>query len=106
MLQAYARGTGKVEDSDMIRKQTKIINKTGLHARPASDFVLLAKTFESKITIRNMEENSEAVNAKSIMRLLAEGIGQGAAVEITAEGVDEAKAVKDLAALIERGFGE
>ena len=66
----------------MITKQTTIINKTGLHARPASDLVLMAKQFESKVTIRN----GEAVNAKSIICLLAEGMGQGTKVEIVTEG--------------------
>ncbi len=90
----------------MVTKQTSIINKTGLHARPASDFVLKAKGFESKITIRNLDENGEAVNAKSIVRLLAEGMGQGTRVEIAAEGPDEQQAVEALVALIETGFGE
>ena len=35
----------------MTKKQVEIVNKTGLHARPASDFVLEAKKYESKITI-------------------------------------------------------
>ncbi len=90
----------------MTTKQTRIMNRTGLHARPASDFVLMAKKFESKITIKNMDENGEAVNAKSIVRLLAEGIGQGAKIEIAADGPDEQVAVQELTALIETGFGE
>lgn len=90
----------------MLKKETRIINKTGLHARPASDFVLLAKSFESKVMIRNVDHNSDPVNAKSIVRLLAEGIGQGTKIEITAEGTDETKAVKELVELIESGFGE
>ncbi|GEM_PF-82556 len=90
----------------MISKQATIINKTGLHARPASDFVLKAKKFESKITIRNIDGNSEAVNAKSIIRLLAEGMGQGTKIEIVTEGPDEQQAADELVTLIESGFGE
>ncbi len=88
----------------MTKRETKIINKTGLHARPASDFVLAAKKFESKITI--CREGGEPVNAKSMMRLLAEGIGQGTTLEIAADGVDETEAIDALVALIESGFGE
>lgn len=88
----------------MIKRETKIINKTGLHARPASDFVLAAKKFESRITI--CKEGGEPVNAKSMMRLLAECIGQGVKVEIAADGVDETEAVDTLVALVESGFGE
>ena len=48
-----------------------IINPTGLHARPASAFVALAKQFSSRITIKNAsQEISGAVNAKSIIHLL------------------------------------
>ena len=56
----------------MTKKQVEIVNKTGLHARPASDFVLEAKKYESKITI--CRENGVPVNAKSVGRILAEGI--------------------------------
>lgn len=88
----------------MTSKQVTIINKTGLHARPASEFVLAAKKFESKITI--CREGGEPVNAKSMVRLLAECIGQGTVVEISADGADEDAAVSTLAALAESGFGE
>lgn len=88
----------------MVRREVEIINKTGLHARPASDFVLAAKRYESKITI--CKEGGEPVNAKSMIRLLAESIGQGTKVELTAEGVDETEALDELTALIESGFGE
>lgn len=88
----------------MVTKQVEFINKTGLHARPASDFVMLAKKYESKITI--CKEGGELVNAKSVVRLLAEGIGQGTKAELAAEGVDEAEAIEALAALVASGFGE
>lgn len=90
----------------MVSKKTAVVNKTGLHARPASDFVLKAKTFQSKITIRNLDAGGEPVNAKSIVRLLAEALGQGAHVEITADGPDEQQAADALVALMETGFGE
>ena len=80
----------------MTKKQVEIVNKTGLHARPASDFVLEAKKYESKITI--CREN--------VVRILAEGIGQGTKIEIAAEGTDEEQAAASLAALVESGFGE
>lgn len=90
----------------MYAKQTTIMNRSGLHARPASDFVLEAKKYESKITVRGVTSGGEAVNAKSIARLLAEGISQGVVIEIAAEGVDEKQAVESLATLVETGFGE
>mgnify|MGYP001776092562 FL=1 len=88
----------------MVTKQVEFINKTGLHARPASDFVMLAKKYESKITI--CKEGGEPVNAKSVVRLLAEGFGQGTKAELAAEGPDEAEAIEALVDLVASGFGE
>ncbi len=88
----------------MVTKEVEFINQTGLHARPASDFVMLAKKYEAKITI--CKEGGEPVNAKSVVRLLAEGIGQGTKAMLAADGVDEQEAIEALSALIASGFGE
>ena len=88
----------------MTKNTVEIVNKTGLHARPASDFVLAAKKYESRITI--CREGGVPVNAKSVVRILAEGLGQGVKIEIAAEGADEAQAVAELTALVAGGFGE
>ena len=90
----------------MYQRQTKIINTTGLHARPASEFALKAKEFESSVTIRRLDTQSEPVNAKSIVRLLSLGIGKGTDIEIIALGPDEQLAVDTLTSLVESGFGE
>ena len=84
-----------------------IINPTGLHARPASEFVSKAKQFSSRITIKNAaQEASVPVNAKSIIHLLTLGLSQGAVAEITAEGEDESAAIEALKQLVESGLGE
>jgi len=88
----------------MYSRETQIINASGLHARPASDFVKAAKTFESKIVICRAGE--EEVNAKSIMRILSAGMSKGTKIGISAEGPDEKEAVDSLVTLIESGFGE
>jgi phosphocarrier protein len=91
----------------MYTKQTIIKNISGLHARPASEFVALAKTFESKITIKKLEtENAVAANAKSIIKVLAQGISVNTPVEISAEGPDETEAVDKILELIDSKFGE
>lgn len=89
----------------MYKKNVTVLNKSGLHARPASDFVKEASKFSSKITIKRLDEDEEA-NAKSIVFLLSLGIGQGTEVEISANGDDEQQAVEALTALVESGFGE
>lgn len=91
----------------MYSKQTTLKNASGLHARPASDFVMKAKSFTSKITVRNASDpDSEPVNAKSIVRVLAQGIAVDKIIEISAEGEDEKEAVDQLIELVDSGFGE
>lgn len=89
----------------MYSKSTVIKNKTGLHARPASEFIAMASKFQSRITIKKLSSGQDA-NAKSIVMLLSLGLNQGEQVELTARGEDETEAVDGLIALIDSGFGE
>lgn len=85
----------------MYAKEVTITNPTGLHARPASEFVQAASKFKSNITIRRVDQESTATaNAKSILILLSLGLVSGATVEIAAEGEDEVEAVDTLCGLI------
>ena len=90
----------------MYAKTVEIINPTGLHARPAADFVREAGKFKSKITIQKTGAARGPANAKSIIFVLAQGLAKGTTAEIRAEGEDEIEAVDKLAQMIEGGFGE
>lgn len=91
----------------MYKKETMIINKTGLHARPATEFVNCAKQFGSKITIkRGGDENEKSFNAKSMVTLMTLALKKGESVVVSAEGDDEVRAVDALVELLEGGFGE
>lgn len=83
-----------------------IINKTGLHARPAAAFSRAAATFKSNISICNLDKNLPEQNAKSVSRVLTLGLAQGNRVQIQASGEDEQEAIRALSELIEAGFGE
>ena len=89
----------------MQTREVTVINPTGLHARPASEFVKKAASFSSVVKVKNLKTNQE-VNAKSIVLLMTLALSQGAPIAISAEGADEVEAVNALAALIEGGFGE
>ncbi len=90
----------------MYAKKTTVKNRTGLHARPASDFVSAAGKFKNtQITIKRAGGDEEA-NAKSIVMLLSLGLSQGEQVEIIGKGEEEVEAVDSLIALIDGGFGE
>lgn len=88
----------------MYSKQIKIQNKTGLHARPASEFVSQAGKFKSKIELQRVGEE-DRFNGKSIIMLLSLGLAQGEEAVLYADGEDEKEAVETLAALI-AGFKE
>ena len=70
----------------MVSKQVTIVSSTGLHARPASQFVQVAKGFQCAVTIKDVEKGSSPINAKSIMMILAAGLGTGSKVEIACDG--------------------
>ncbi|MDQ7012408.1 MAG: HPr family phosphocarrier protein [Planctomycetota bacterium] len=81
----------------------KIVNRLGLHARPAMAFVDCAGTFASTITVR---KGDTEVDGKSIMQMMMLAATQGTTLEIVAEGKDAAEALKALDKLIAAGFDE
>ena len=88
----------------MYKRSTMVVNKTGLHTRPASDFVAEAKKYKSRITITNLTDYpDEPGDAKSIIEILSLAMAPETMVEL---GADENEAVDALVALIESGFGE
>ncbi|SHJ62653.1 HPr family phosphocarrier protein [Paramaledivibacter caminithermalis] len=86
-----------------MKKNVKIINESGLHARPAAVFVKSASQFKSDI---NIELNGSIFNAKSIMNILSLGAKKGDEITIVADGPDEKEAIDCLVNLIESKFGE
>lgn len=80
-----------------------ITNKFGIHSRPAAIFVKEATRYGSTITV---EKEGEVVNGKSIMGVMMLVFAVGERMVIRAEGDDAHEAVKALAALVEKGFGE
>ena len=87
----------------MPEREVKIVNKLGIHARPAAEIVKTAGKFKSNITI--VRDDLE-VNAKSIMGVMMLAAGQGSEVELEVEGNDEAQAAEAISALVNDKFGE
>lgn len=85
--------------------KVEVRNESGLHARPAADFVRAAAGFASTIRIENLTAARPPANARSITGVLAAGVEKGHSVRITAEGPDEAEAVETLQKLL-AGLGE
>ncbi|SCG82483.1 HPr-like protein crh Catabolite repression HPr [Proteiniborus sp. DW1] len=87
----------------MFSAEIALKNETGLHARPASQFVFTASKFKSQIKVI---KDGKEYNGKSIMGVLSMGASKGTNLTIQAEGEDEKEAVEALIALIDNGFGE
>jgi phosphocarrier protein len=81
----------------------KIVNKLGIHARPAAEIVKTSSRFKSSIT---MIRDDLEVNAKSIMGVMMLAAEQGAVITLRAEGPDADAALDALEALIAAKFGE
>jgi len=80
-----------------------ILNKLGIHVRPAALIVQLASKFESEI---KLNKDGVEVDAKSIMGVMMLAAGMGSKLKITAEGRDEKEAVAALGDLVEAKFNE
>ena len=84
-------------------REVRIVNRAGMHARPAAEFVKLAGRFEADITI---EKDGLEVNGKSIMGVLMLAAEQGSELRLAARGTDAEEALDALEALVGRGFEE
>ena len=82
---------------------TKIVNRQGLHARPAAQLVETAGKFQSEVWL---ERDGLRINAKSIMGVMMLAAEQGCELTIITEGEDEDNALDAIKAVIESGFGE
>ncbi|MGL4826087.1 MAG: fused PTS fructose transporter subunit IIA/HPr protein [Vibrionaceae bacterium] len=87
-------------------KRFVIKNRQGLHARPGALLVSVCKKFAAQLTVRNISTESDTVNAKSLMRLIALGVRCGDELEFYAEGDDAAQALTAIGEAIDDGLGE
>ena len=87
-------------------REVIIINKLGLHARPAMQFVDVANQFTSAITVRKGGEEPAEADGKSVMQMLVLEAVEGTPLTIVAEGDDAPAAVQKLAELFASKFGE
>ena len=86
-----------------VQRMVEIVNRAGMHARPAADLVKLAGSFSAEI---RLEKDGLEVNGKSIMGVLMLAAEMGSQVKISAEGNDAEDAVAALSDLVGRGFGD
>ena len=87
----------------MPERTVQIVNKNGLHARPAAEIVKLSAKFQSEITI--IKDDLD-VNGKSIMGVMMLAAEHGSSITIRATGPDAEQAIDALATLVGNKFGE
>ncbi len=81
----------------MFETKLKVMNETGLHARPAADLMALSNKFKSDICILT---ETAAINPKSIISILGGGVYKGTEITLRVEGEDEEEAGAALTGLI------
>ena len=87
----------------MPERTVQIVNRNGLHARPAAEIVKLAAKYESEITI--LKDDLD-VNGKSIMGVMMLAAEHGSSITFRAEGPDADQALDALSTLVRNKFGE
>jgi len=96
-------GCPRREPLPMAKKDFTILNKLGIHARPAAQFVKTANRFQCDIYV---EKDGEEVDGKSIMGLMMLAAGHGSVISVNAEGADADAALAAIGDLITRKFEE
>ena len=87
----------------MVSKETVVIDKMGLHMRPANNFISAMNKYKSDITI---DFDGKKINGKSIMNIMAGCIKCGSDIVVECDGPDEEAMMAEVSELIESGFGE
>jgi phosphocarrier protein len=85
----------------MIERVIRVVNRAGIHARPASLLVGLTKNFKASIYF---EQGENRINAKSILGIITLGAGYNSEIKIIADGEDEREAVDSLVSMFASKF--
>lgn len=84
--------------SAMLEREVKILNRLGLHARPAAEFVRTVRTFEASVTLI---KNGDGYSGASILEVLSANLDFGSTLIFRIEGPDAEVAMKCLCDLLE-----
>lgn len=87
----------------MIEKTVTIVNKAGMHTRPAATIVKMASKYKCEFYI---SKNGLNINGKSIIGVMTLAAEMGSEVTLTFDGEDEQKAAEEIVDYFNRGFDE
>src|SRR6266513_6248227 len=95
------RKANRAAHGEKLEKEITIVNRLGLHARPAAMFVRVASKHRCEIWVA---KEGEEINGKSIMGLMMLAAGQGSKLRVRAEGPDAVQAIHEIEELIQSRF--
>jgi len=98
-----ACGFTYLQNQLMIEKTVKIINRAGLHTRPAATVVKMAAKYKCDFYISRDGLN---INGKSIIGVMTLAAEEGSELVLSFNGEDEEQAAKEILDYFERGFDE
>ncbi len=87
--------------AEKIIRELTLLNKYGMHVRPAGLFAKVASRFDADIEV---EKDGNSVSGKSIMALMTLEATCGAVLKVTASGPQAVEALDELEALVARKF--
>lgn len=87
----------------MVEIDILVVNRSGLHTRPAAALVKLASRFKSDI---QLSRDGFMINAKSIIGVMTLAAEMGSTLRLVVEGSDEEQAADEIKTLFDNGFGE
>ena len=100
LLNRRSSGANRAEKAE---KELTIVNRLGMHARPAAMFVRVASRYRCEVWV---EKEGEQINGKSILGLMMLAAGQGSKLRVRCEGPEADKALRELEELIAGRFNE
>jgi len=87
----------------MQQRQITIVNRLGLHARPAAKLVSLCSKYVSNVVL---VVNGRRAEGRRFIAILLLSASMGTQVSIQVQGPDEMEALEAVTRLISNGFGE
>ncbi|MBJ3291424.1 HPr family phosphocarrier protein [Salmonella enterica subsp. enterica serovar Corvallis] len=87
----------------MIRQTVRVMNSTGLHARPAATLAKIVKKYQSSLTLVN---NDKEIPIKGMMSILGAGVKGNTMIDLICDGRDDLAFMDELKSAFADGFGE
>ena len=87
--------------SEKLTREMTLLNKYGMHVRPAGLFAKVASRFDADVEV---EKDGNVVSGKSIMALMTLEAVCGTVLKVTASGAQAKEALDELEALVGRKF--